>query len=68
MWVIIWHKLHRLSSRPQSRTFLGPQCKDIGFLGSREDILAMELFEGFPRVKDYTSLRILVASHARLYP
>ena len=46
MWVIIWHKLHRLSSRSQSgRTFLG----------SREDILAVKFFEGFPKVKDYTS-------------
>ena len=40
----------------------------MGFLGLREDILAVKFFEGFPKVKDYTSLRILVASHARLYP
>ena len=27
----------------------------MGFLGSREDILAMKFFKGFPKVKDYTS-------------
>jgi len=26
----------------------------MGFLGSQEDILAVKLFEGFPKVKDYT--------------
>ena len=41
----------------------------MGFLGLREDILAVKFFEGFPKVKDYTSLRIfLVASHAWIYP
>ena len=27
----------------------------MGFVGSREDILAVKFFEGFPKVKDYTS-------------
>ena len=36
---------------------------------SQEDILAVKFFEGFLKVKDYTSSRIfLVASHAWLYP
>ena len=26
----------------------------MGFLGSQEDILVVKLFEGFPKVKDYT--------------
>ena len=41
----------------------------MGFLGLREDILAVKFFEGFPKVTDYTSSRIfLVSSHAWLYP
>ena len=40
----------------------------MGFLGLWEDILVVKFFEGFPKVKDYTSSRIfLVASHAWLY-